>query len=79
MATKVTKTKKSTRAKKGKGNLSFISKLKSAILGDDFDDLDYEFDDYDVKAKKPSKSEKAAIIRKLKEFSLIKISSQKVI
>ena len=37
MAIKVTKTKKSTRAKKGKGNLSFISKLKSVIVGDDFD------------------------------------------
>ena len=65
MATKVTKTKKSTRAKKGKGNLSFISKLKSVIVGDDFDDLDYEFDDIDVKAKKPSRSEKAAVTKKI--------------
>ena len=63
MATKVTKTKNSTRAKKGKDNLSFISRLKSIVLGDDFDDLDFEFDDYDI--KEPSKSEKAAVTRKI--------------
>ena len=55
----------STRAKKGKDNLSFISKLKSVILGDDFDDLDYEFDDIDVAAKKPSRTEKAAVTKKI--------------
>ena len=58
-AKKVTKTQKSTRAKKGKGNWPFISKLKSIVLGDDyldddFDDPGYVYVDIDGNVKKPS-------------------------
>ena len=54
--------------KENKDNWSFISKLKSVIdaddyPNDDFDDLDYESNDIDVKAENPSRYKKATMTK----------------